>query len=1682
MGIVRSFVQQVAAVLFGVLLSLVVPGTGVHAQTIANIAEASWVVGGTTQRIRSNLVETPRVPDGPEIRTFVPGEGGTLSYLSPSCGARQGIAPPSSHLQEVAAIPSRVVRAGRDLYFTVDLASANLNPGAIDSVDVVLTASTGDREALTIYETGANTGSFTGRIATHRLGTAFAAGDCRLDLENGNEILVDIRGHDGTTSVISTMVEVLADPFGIVFDSETGDPVSGATVSLVHAATGAPADVFAEDGVTRWPSTVVSGQTVTDAAGRVTQLAPGEFWFPLTRLGDYRLVVAPPSPYTNPSAATPAQLARLSGPGGRALVIVDGSFGGSFALADPTPVLIDIPLDRPASPVQISKTASRQSAQPGEAIFYTLNVRNPESRVRRDVVVTDSASPWLRLRRDSVRIDGTARPEAVTVSADGRLLTIALGDLPGGAQRRITYAMSVAPDAPPGHAENRADVRDSLGRVGSTSTSVRIERDGIAGRLTIIGRITAGDCTLEEGRIGIPGVRVMLEDGSFAITDADGRYHFEGVVPGTHVVQAARSTLPEGGRLVDCTRSTRSAGSAASRFVTGRGGQLVVVDFHARVPAAALLNLRQQAAAAEASLLAAQSAPAEPEADWLALGDGPDDWLAPAPDANPRTTAVRVAIRHRRGHTVTLSADGEAVNALAFEGTSNGARGNYAVSQWRGVPLRGATTRLVAEIRDRDGNLVTTLERDVHFTSIPARIELVEDRSRLIADGRTAPVIALRVLDAAGRPMREGVSGEFTLSAPYESAAQVAQQQLNQLTRQGLSSARWTVEGSEGLALVELAPTMVSGQVQLDFRFDDGEIVREQQLDAWIMPGDIEWTIIGLAEGTIGAQSVADNMEREGSFDSDLGDDGRVALYAKGRVLGRFLVTLAYDSAKQEDDQRLLGTLDPDAYYTVFADASSRRFDAASREKLYVRIEAASFYALYGDFETGFDRTQLTRYQRTATGVRAQAQIGQVLVSGFGADIGTRFRRDEMQGEGISGPYRLSSRALVPNSEKVALEVRDRFRSEVIVERRELTRFADYDIDPLAGTITFRQPVLSRDFQLNPQFIVVDYETESSGAGELNAGLRAEWESDDGGLRIGASAITDRGDGDRTEMGGVDLRARIGSATEVRAELAASRRAGETATGWLVEAQHQTGSVDVIAYARSLDETYGVDQQNGVELGRRKLGVDGRVRLTEDFSVLASLWQDDSVTDPARRRAAQVELTHSGRTTDMRVGLAHFADRLADGERRASTVLEAGVTQRLLNNRLEVSASTSIALDDAESVDLPARHRIGARYAITDNVRLVGVYEIARGDAIDAESLRAGFEITPWIGGLVRSDIGRQDIGELGSRDFAAFGLAQTLQVSPELSLDATIDSNWTINSTPAASDLVNPLHPAASGGQLSGGELFEEFTAITAGASWRKDRWSATARGEWRDGEYANRHGLTAGVVRQIGEGSMFGSGFTWTHATGSNGATSEIADAVLAMAHRPAESEFAFLGKLEYRSDEVTGAVAGETGPAGRTALLVDGDAVSRRMLASLSTNWSPRSRDEDAIGSDDDPGFARRSEFGLFLGLRHNFDSYDGYDLAGTTLLGGLDARIGIGERIELGATATVRSNVTEDVTAYAFGPQMGVVPVENVLVTIGYNFAGFDDPDYSTTRHTTKGIYAAVRMKFDADSLGFLGLDR
>ena len=103
------------------------------------------------------------------------------------------------------------------------------------------------------------------------------------------------------------------------------------------------------------------------------------------------------------------------------------------------------------------------------------------------------------------------------------------------------------------------------------------------------------------------------------------------------------------------------------------------------------------------------------------------------------------------------------------------------------------------------------------------------------------------------------------------------------------------------------------------------------------------------------------------------------------------------------------------------------------------RLERPQFYALFGDFETGINEPELTRYQRSMNGVKAEYRGENLAATAFVADTPYRYRRDELQGNGLSGPYQLGARDILANSERISIEVRDRLRSNIVVDSRTLT-------------------------------------------------------------------------------------------------------------------------------------------------------------------------------------------------------------------------------------------------------------------------------------------------------------------------------------------------------------------------------------------------------------------------------------------------------------------------------------------------------------------------------------------------------------------------------------------------------------------------------------------------------------------
>jgi uncharacterized repeat protein (TIGR01451 family) len=1538
-------------------------------------------------------------------------------------------------------------------------------------------------EQVRLLETAPNSGVFAGAVPKAMVSSVTSA--CDPSFSRSGAIALSFAGSDAS---FESAFSVLIDPLGFVFDSRTGAVLDGATVTLIDVATGKPStQVFGDDGMSAYPNQLVTGGTATDSRGTVYTFAPGQFRFPLVPAGQYRLQVEPPKGYTAPSTATPASLAALQGPQG-AYLIREGSFGKQFTLAGTAPLEIDIPVDPgiDGSTLVMEKTASIREASPGDFIQYRLQIRDVGTVAATTVTIDDVLPVGLRYKAGSTR----GASEAV-VSANGRGMRFSLPVIAPGTIANISYLVEVTPGAPVGEAVNRATAQaPGFARSGEASAPVRIKSLLFTDALTVIGRITEGNCNDPgRGRKGIANIRLLMEDGSYVLTDSDGLYHFEGVRPGTHVVQIDETSIPKSYLPVTCDRDTRSSGSATSRFIEGQGGSLQRVDFQLRPSGIA-------AVAADALPVTVLPDPiaAGNRDDWLATATPGTDWLFPQADHNPRAPVQRVVIKHAPGQRVALKLNGAIVEPINYDGSDDDTVRGIAISRWTGLVLIDGDNRLEATVLAADGAVVTTLTRTVHYANLPSRATLVANLSRPVADGMTRPLIAVRVTDRDGKPVRAGTPVPYHVDSPYFAAQEAAAQQGRQLAGMDRAKTVAQVVGDDGLAFVALEPTRQPGAVRIVVTLAQESVKQERvkqenEIKTWLTAPAGKFVVVGFGRGTMGYDTLS-RAKRLGKGRHDVVTDGQLALYAKGRIKGSWLLTMAYDSDRKVDrDRGLLSVIDPNRYYTVYGDGTQQAYDAPTQGKLYLRLERRSFYALYGDFETGLTDTKLTRYSRTMSGVKAELGTKRIRATAFAANDNQRYGRDEIQGNGLSGPYRLSSRDIVANSDKVRIETRDRYRSNKIVSSQALVRHIDYDIDPIAGTLRFREPVLSRDSALNPNIIIIDYEAEN-GTRTLAAGGRAAAVL--GKVEIGASMIRDESVGKAT-VAGLDLKLRPLRDIEVRAEAATGGRSGlNGGQAYLLEAEHHGSRVDGLAYFHRQGEAFGVGQQNFAEAGTQKIGGDARVRITAKLQAAASAWLENDLTGPARRAAGEARLEYRRTSGTIFVGGQFASDRGPDGVQRQSKLLALGGTQELFDSKLTLSAQTQRAIggggggDDA-SADFPARQVFGAALRVAKGIRLIGDVEYAKGKTFDAHTARIGFDIAPWAGAHLLTTLNQGRITENGTRSFAQYGLSQSLPIGKRWTIDGTLDSSRTMSGAVVPGSVVNPFQPLGGGGSLgssgggsggtsagisggiSGGSrngLNGDFTATTFGATYRSPLWTWNGRGEYRTGEGERRVGLTSNLLRTLGAGSTLASSVQGYRIHQGNGASVTSAQADIAFVLRPLDSRWSLLERFELRYEQAgTGALSSNSLA---VPTFAQGVQMTSRAINNLAFNY--RTGNE---------GDGHGLEATAYYGAKYVRGRYAEERVSGFIDVIGIEARKDVGRHFDIGGNVSMQHAWTGKTLSYSAGPAVGASPASNLWVTAGYNVAGFADRDFEAARWTRKGPYMTMRVRLERSFLGRAG---
>ncbi len=1028
------------------------------------------------------------------------------------------------------------------------------------------------------------------------------------------------------------------------------------------------------------------------------------------------------------------------------------------------------------------------------------------------------------------------------------------------------------------------------------------------------------------------------------------------------------------------------------------------------------------------------------DAFWLKTAKPGTEWLMPQQDYYAPIPAVNIAIKHAPGAHYEMRLNGEPVNPLFFFGTLRNDANTVARSYWQGVHLQQGENLVEFVLKDERGNETERLQRRIVYAGQPVSVELDEELSRLVADGTHTPVLVLRFYDKNGHYARPGTVGTFEVNAPYLPQQLIDAVQYNRLTGLDRGQPQYKV-GAEGIALVELEPTTAAGKVSLKLPMANGDV---RTLTAWLQPEMRDWIMVGLAEGTVGYKSVSGNLEAldQDRYEEAFHADGRVAFFAKGRVKGEWLLTASFDSDRGRilSDNRVNQLIDPDTYYTIYGDATRQKYEASSAEKLYIKIEKQRFYALFGDYDTDLVETELSRYSRRMTGLKTEYEHDDFSIKAFAAESLNRFMKEEIQGDGTSGLYRLTAANLVINSEKIRIETRDRFRSEVILDSRELKRHIDYSIDYRDGSLYFRQPVASRDAALNPIYIVIDYEVEAGVKGSVTAGGRAALKLLDQRLEVGVSAIREGNFANEGNLYGADVSLRFDQSTVLKAEIATSDgvATGNPVSGnaWLAELKHESHEAYGRLYLREQQTDFGLGQQSGTQTGTTKYGAEGRYKLSKDLTLNAEAYHERVHSTNAKRNVISADAGYRINGYSFSGGARIARDTDGNGQRRDSELLLLGVSRKLFENQLQFRANAEVAVNNSKAnPDYPSRYVVGVDYLINPSVSVFAENEWTDGASQNTQISRAGISASPWHAAQLTSTVNRE-VQENGIRSFATLGLVQGFRINDRWSADIAIDRTETLRDPGAV--------PFNANVAIAQGTANNDFTAVSLGATYRGDNFTVANRLEQRNAEQESKTGAVIKWERNIIDGIGYSLSTELFDVSRSNNTDAMDLDIRFSLGYRPLDSKWIVLSKLEYKLDEDTG--------------LTLGDTRQRKLIENVVANYRP----------DDD------NQFSINYGLKYVQSSFDGADYDGITHLFGGEYRHDLSDETDIGLHGFTHYSANSGVTRYALGASFGWSFARNIWLSVGYNFSGFDDPDFTTAGYTASGPYMKFRVKFDQDT--------
>jgi len=709
---------------------------------------------------------------------------------------------------------------------------------------------------------------------------------------------------------------------------------------------------------------------------------------------------------------------------------------------------------------------------------------------------------------------------------------------------------------------------------------------------------------------------------------------------------------------------------------------------------------------------------------------------------------------------------------------------------------------LKVEALGASGKLFVT-ERSMHVLGPLKQVKNVGDPIGLAADGRSIGSFKFELMDEWGFRLHDIKNVTAVLSSGSFIDKDIDENQSGH-----------QVEAIEGFVTLDIqAGTEPTERASLEIqarghveKFTVHYSIPEEPI---ILVGAISGALSTLSDG-----QDPDGLPHFGLLNDNnkqLGDHflagGRTAFYAKGSLKPGLRLTASLDTDRGYLDQ-LFVDVDPVEQYPLFGDASVISYDAQSRSKLYAKLEQDESFLLFGDFNTNMVDNEFTAYNRTFNGLMGKYLHKGHQLQTFITATDRSMEQEEIRGEGISGFYYLGNGSLTRFSDKIRIVTKDRYHPETVLETRNLTRFFDYDINYVDGTLMFKQPVAALDGAGNPIYIIISYEFQGANSRSWIGGMRHKSQFGEAGkYKIGTTFIAEERAAANYMLYGVDAQAPITDKISVAAELAQSRTpetfGGDVNVGGAVRTEvsfNPTTDINMKGYVRAVGDEFSNASQVGGnnERGSLKYGLNGHYLSSKYGKINTEYYQQSGsmgTSNTTNSRVFNMDVERRIKEKGvLKLGYENaFRERRNDADSLInedhSNLLKAQYNILLLDHiQATFEHEQNLTLDNRTK---PTNSSVGLIYPITEQLEVYWKYRFIQGTGVNRQSV-LGFRSK--IG--ENTDIeGKYEIGGITGeqRNRASIGLNNKWYLREDLIVNVALENTATVDSF----EIPTPSHQA---------------------------------------------------------------------------------------------------------------------------------------------------------------------------------------------------------------------------------------------------------------------------------------------